>query len=241
MLIEIVSHCWAQQLPHFADALCYQLSSIILDHPKNCGVILSVCCCPDDKDVCGVVREYSKHCAVRAYRMPIEHLGRRCIGRNFAAKRSTADIVWFADVDHVFREGILDRLAEYEWPDDVVMVYPRKIKIHQDHATGDQATSLMRRSPSIMDIEPTEFIDKKYGKAIGGVQIVRGDFAREHGYLASSARWCRPRMDGKPFGDFRDDLVYRSFCSGHGKIVGIDLPGLYRIRHTRTTYQPDIV
>jgi len=162
------------------------------------------------------------------------YLGRRSIGRNIAAKHSTADIVWFSDVDQVYYKGCLDRLAELKWAEDTSMVFPKEIMIHRDWETGDQAAAVVA-SPRLVDIDPAEFIPKRYGRAIGGVQIVRGDFARCFGYLPDSEKYQKP-VDGM-FGDFRDDIVYRSFCKRKAKMRGVDLPGMFRIRHTQTTYQ----
>ncbi len=41
----------------------------------------------------------------------------------------------------------------------------------------------------------------------------------------------------QPFKDFRDDLAYRRECSEQGPIIGVDIPEVYRIRHSKTTYQ----
>jgi hypothetical protein len=168
--------------------------------------------------------------------MEIPSLGRRCVGRNIAAKATKADIVWFADADHVYREGVLDRLAEMEWPDGATMIFPKHVHIHNSHTIGDQATKLIGSTPQVVDIDPTEFSRKRQSRAIGGIQIVQGDFAREHGYLKDNSKWQGPRTDGKPFGDFIDDVAYRHFCLKLGKVVSVDLPGMYRIRHTNTTY-----
>lgn len=240
-VIEIVSHCYAVELPHYAAALNYQLSSLVLHNRTGSEhkAIATVCFDSDDERTHRIVNHFivREKLYINLLYLDVEELGRRCIGRNGAAKWSHADIVWFSDVDQVYRDGCLDKLAEMPWPDGASMIYPRTIKIHRDHATGDVATGLVGDEPRVLDVDPAEFIDKSYRTAIGGVQIVRGDFAREHGYLDGDADWQRPREDGKPFGDFRDDLAYRRFCKRHGEIVGVDLPGMFRIRHTRTTYQ----
>ena len=89
-------------------------------------------------------------------------------------------------------------------------------------------------APRVVDIDPTEFVEKRYGRAIGGVQIVRGDFARKYGYLHDVAKYQQPVEH--PFGDFRDDIAYRDFVRSFGRIVGIDLPGMYRLRHGVKTH-----
>ena len=245
MSVRIVTHCWAGDLPQYAQFLKYQVSSLVLYRPRV-KVGVTVCYCRDDADTMKVLQGMISHTTIkdfdlRGIAMSKEKLGRRSIGRNIAAKAAEEDIVWFADVDMVFREGCLDELyAQFVGlqSKNVVMVYPTKIKIHKDHETGDRAVENARKSAlKYVDVKPEDFGDKTYNRAIGGVQIVWGDFARKHGYLDGDMKWQQPRTDGKPFGDFRDDIAYRKFCSGYGRVQGIQLPGVYRLRHTKTTYQ----
>jgi len=243
MLIEIVSHAWARDLPHYAHALRYQLSSIALHPPLNCHVLVTVCYCPEDHETSNVLSWFadgSRRSLIRPLAFSRKQLGRRSIGRNVAALSSKADVVWFSDVDQVFYEGCLDRLVLRDlvgvWSDNVVMIYPKEIMIHQDHKTGDRALARATATSRLLDIDPEEFIPKKYNRAIGGVQIVRGDFAREHGYLKDNPRWQKERKDGKMFGDFRDDLAYRRYCRKIGRIQGVRLEGMYRLRHTQKTH-----
>ena len=171
--------------------------------------------------------------------MPVNKLGRRSIGRNLAAKWSKADIVWFTDVDHCFCNGIFSNLENLEWPEDTTMVYPKIIMIHKNHEIGDALLRTIKERIHyplpVPLLNVHNFIEKQYNRAIGGVQIVRGEFAYEHGYLDGEEKWQRPVK--KPFGDFRDDIAYRNFCTKYGSIMSVDLPGVYRIRHTETTYQ----
>jgi len=236
-MIEIITHCYAEELPHYADALVYQLSSFVLHKPKSTKVKIVVCRTSTDERTKKVIDWFLKNTNLRIDEEVFtwQALGRRSIGRNHAAKRNQAELVWFTDVDHVFYGDLLDRLWQLRWKQEWVMVFPKSIMIHQDHATGDRATSLVSNDPQLIDIRPEEFIPKGYGRAIGGVQIVKGWFAREYGYLNGDGYYQEP-VD-KPFGSFRDDIAYRKFCCKHGVIVPVDLPGLYRIRHTKTTYQ----
>ncbi len=242
--IEIISHCYAVHLPHYANALCYQLSSLVLDikkHPSEYEVIATICCDINDENTRCILdwfdelyNKFFGRLTLKIIHLDPPHLGRRAIGRNFAAKNTDADIIWFADVDQVYRNDCLYELALMEWPDNAVMIYPKNIKIHKDHATGDKATNLVNEEPKLVEINSDDFINKRYRKAIGGVQIVKGDFAREHGYLDKHKKWQKPTE--KPFSNFRDDLAYRGFCNKHGRIIGVDLPGMFRIRHTTTTH-----
>ena len=239
MLIDIVSHCYAAELPHYAAALSYQLSSLILHKPKTCDVQATVCYVWNDARTKEALRFFAQSVNIRSIPMNhLEELGRRAIGRNMAAKWTEADIVWFGDVDQCYQEGCLDRLAALEWPGNAAMIFPRNIMIHRDWTTGDEDMGKLLSGPAVAGIDESRFVPKSYNRAIGGVQIVQGDFAREHGY-AVSEKHMQPAV--KPFGDFRDDLDYRGFCHKMGGVVGMELPGMFRIRHTRTTYQPDKV
>jgi len=240
-LIEIVTHCWAKDLPHYAACLNFQVSSLVLHKPVHASLCLSICYCHEDANTMKVIDWASsvlqeKGIAYSLQPLKRNEIGRRSIGRNRVASNCIGDIVWFADVDQVWKNGIFDRLATMEWPEGTVMIYPKSIQIHRDHETGDRCTSAVDLNAlDLVDVDPNLFVDKRYRKAIGGVQIVRGDFAREHGYLDGIDKWQQPT--GKPFGDFRDDIAYRNFCLQYGKIERIDLPGMFRIRHSTTTYQ----
>ena len=80
-----------------------------------------------------------------------------------------------------------------------------------------------------------DFIVKQYRRAIGGVQIVRGDYCREFGYLDGYRKWMMGSKE--PFSDFRDDVKFRKDILNKGSGKGIDIPELYRIRHTEITYR----
>ncbi len=243
MKIDIITHCWAKEHPHFASALCYQLSSLLLPTTRFFDLQAVVCYEASDELTAGVVNYFSSKVKLKAiiYR-DANTLGRRSIGRNYAARNSVADVVWFTDVDHVFAEscwGGLLTLSNKELADpSITMIYPTDIKIHEDHATGDKALKNKSCKPFTAFIDESEFVDKHYTRAIGGVQIVPGDFARIHGYLNGEHRWQVPAK--KPFGDFHDDVAYRKFCEQHGKILGVNLPGVFRLRHSTTTYQQPV-
>lgn len=239
-LIDIVTHAYALELQHYADFLVYQLSSLAFFRQEKCRVRITVCCNEQDYSVIAAVNHFWNETQLDVWllNLTLEELGRRSIGRNRIAKNTEADLVWFADVDHLWRHDCLDKLATMQWPANASMVFPTCIKIQKTHLLGDLSAVMARQSIRIMDVNENEFIDKTYNRAIGGVQIVQGDFAREYGYLDKDLNWQTPRVDGKPFGDFRDDVAYRRFCSQFGEIVGVDLPGVYRLRHTHTSYQP---
>ncbi len=233
MKIELVTHCWAQKYPHYAAALHYQLSSLILHPSKNCDVSVSVCFYWEDDAVLKVLNRFESRLSIK--RIMVEDLGllgRRAYGRNLAALSNNADILWFSDVDQVYREGCFDQLVDIPWPDAASMVFPCIIRIHKNHQTGDAALARVGDVP--IDIDPTEFTEKHYFKAIGGVQIVRGSYGRKHGYLHGFNKWQCPVKN--PFADFRDDIAFRTVCREHGLISPVDIHGVYRLRHSSTTH-----
>lgn len=231
MRINVVTHCWAGKYPQFAAALAYQLSSLVV-HPTRADVRVVLLCTPTDMRVRRVTEYYDRQVQIVQHFMALDKLGRRSIGRNYAAMHlcADADVVWFTDVDYVFRAGCMDGLTDYEWPDGVSMIFPRAIKISKTHPTGDATLAMLEDKLGTMDVDPQDFTDKRYFRAIGGAQIVRGFFARTHGYLNNDDRWQRPT--DSPFSDTREDIQYRKFAQRHGSIVGIDLPGVYRLRHS---------
>jgi len=253
-VVEVVTHCYAKELPHYASALGYHLYSMRYSIQKGWATS-TVCFSPEDEATMIVLRYFRETHDLSVKEMPMDAgtLGRRSIGRNRAALESKADYVWFSDVDQCFADcyaaptalehlgigvGYYNKLT-FRWPEGCSMVFPQQIFITHDHALGDKYLKEMRWNDNayalgdILSIE--DFKIKRYNRAIGGVQIVKGDFAREHGYLNGIDRWQQPTE--KPFSDFRDDVAYRQFCLQHGKIVGVDLTPLNRIRHSTTSYQ----
>jgi hypothetical protein len=239
--IEIVTHCWAEEYPLFAGALGYQLASLVLHPPKDANVSVTVCISKTDETTISMIKNpLWDPLSLRALPLDVETLGRRCMGRNVVAKWTREDIVWFCDVDHFFGPDCLRVLSEMDWPEGASMIFPRQIQIHHNHQLGDETLRLMLRNPRLELPSSRDFVDKDYNRAIGGVQIVQGHHARKYGYLDKDQKWQQPRTDGKPFGDFQDDIAYRKFCQSYGSMKPIDLPNLFRLRHTETTYQPPV-
>jgi len=239
MNIEIVSHCYAVEHPHFAAALNYQLASLLLYPPTDCEVSATVCYNPDDPHTSAVLNYFHANGlddSIKLIALSVEQFHYRCIGRNMAALHSTADVVWFTDCDYVFRGECFDTLARFaeQWPDEVAMVFPADIQIHCSHDQGDHDLALASE-PGIHDIDTRQFIDKHYARAIGGVQVVSGEAARQYGYLDQDEKW-QATGEGV-LRTFRDDIAYRSQCFKRGSVDPIAVPGIYRLRHGRTTYQ----
>lgn len=236
--IEIVSHCYAEEIPDFAALLTAQLSSLAEFPPERCRVRYTLCQTPTDRETYRVAREFEL--LYLNERLPVEllwimqtkrELFRRAIGRNIAAKRTKADILWFADCDYCFGPGCLDALSQMEF---TTLVYPREVLIHLDHATGD--SEIARIQPgTLCQLDTSRFVTSRPKVAIGGIQIVPGDMARAKGYC-DGTKWIQPRRDERPFPDFRDDRAARAI---YGASHAIDLPHVYRLRHTRTSYETE--
>ena len=244
--IEIVTHAYSIALPQYAVLLQAQLSSLVTHRPADVDVRITIAIHDDDVAVVDVLKKFPNELAFGVFdvmRCPKRLLFRRCIGRNAVALQTNADLVWFADCDYWFGPGCLDAL----WAAWVAlertpgMIWPLHVHQHRDHATGDAWwSSHVNTQPGILTINENDFVQVPMRKAIGGVQIVGGDFAREHGYLNGQEKWQRPVLGDKPFPDFRDDVRYRKYCAAHGGVVGVATPNLYRLRHSQVTYKPAV-
>ena len=237
MSIHIVTHCYAAELPQFATFLRYQLSSLVL-HPPKIDYLIEVRYCPDDTATADVVNEFAVRLGLRIGLSPMqppERLFRRAIGRNEAALSSHADLLWFTDCDYLFGPGCLDGLwAAWSGLEKFTsMLFPSQILTMKSHADGDQ---LVESCPAgVVGVSADLFKVQNVHKAFGGLQIVPGSLARKHGYLNGSRRYQRPLA--KPFSNFHDDVAYRKVCLKNGPILPVNVPNLYRLRHTKTTYQ----
>ena len=235
MSIRIVSHCYSTVLPQYVQLLKYQLSSIVL-YPPAVKVAVSVCTASDDTETISMTNAFANVLDVKLTVLEKGQLFRRSIGRNIEALRSTEDIVWFTDVDHFFGTGCLDAIYESDWRSRSVMAWTRSIKIAKNHSIGDQMIEYAQDG-LFADVNTNDFDDKHYTRAIGGIQICRGDFAREHGYLKDNKKYQTPTDGKKPFPDFRDDVAFRSYVKQYGQMESIKIPNLYRIRHSQTSYK----
>lgn len=243
MSIHIVTHCYAIALPQYAVHLNYQLSSLVRWQP-NVPVSITVCMSIIDHRVHEVLNWFADHTDLTIHTLAFDHrhLFRRSIGRNRAAHaQPNAELTWFTDVDHVFGDGCLDRLwsiytdARTKY-DTISLLYPKSIQIHTEHAIGDALVD-SEAAPGLVELDTTTFTTKHYSRAIGGIQIVPQWYLRQYGYLHKDAKYQSPVDADKPFACFRDDVAFRSGCHARGRVLPIELPSLYRIRHTKTTYQ----
>lgn len=231
MLVEIVSHCYAARHPFYAAALAYQLSSLVLHKPQRCQAVITVCYCPTDKRTSAVLRWFLGMLCLQTVSLPLNQLGRRCIGRNIAAKASLADLVWFADADYCFCGSALDSLADLRWPSAVQLRYPRVIHT-QNRKAGKLAATLVV-GPQLYAIDPKKFRRERLTRAIGGAQIVRGAYARHFGYL-DDERW---QPNKRPFSDFCDDVAFRTECQQRGTVLAAEITDVYRLAHSCSAHR----
>ena len=242
MSIHIVTHCYAVELPQFATFLRYQLSSLVLN-PPAVPFLIEVRYSPDDKRTAEVVSEFSVLLGAQIGLSPMqppERLFRRAIGRNEAALSSHTDLVWFTDCDYCFGPECLDGLWK-QWnriEKFASMMFPSQIMTMTRHSDGDDlvvADQDADRFEEITRLDGIEFKSQKVKRAFGGLQIVPGSLARKYGYLDGHHRYQKPLS--RPFANFHDDVAFRKSCLQHGPIVPLNIPNLFRLRHTKVTYK----
>jgi hypothetical protein len=221
--------------------LTWQLSSLCLHAPQDVAVTYTVFYCPEDKATEAVLRHFEVGCRkqdgsrVVVFRWwPLERrqLMRRAIGRNLAARSTQAQWVWFADADYLFGRGCLDALARAlgNLPADCHLAFPRIIQASKSHEHGDRyidRVKLPDQMADLLDVEPADFEPAVLNRAIGGIQIVRGDVARERGYLPDT-EWQHP---ADTWQQTFEDPVFRQSMGTNG--TPVDIPNCYRIRHSK--------
>lgn len=237
--IEIITHCWAGQLQQYAAMLRCQLGSLANHPPARCEVKISVCYSPRDEHTVSVIeharRWQSPGWKINSVRMERGELFRRAIGRNRLSKESSADAIWLTDCDYLFGEGCLDSLAMQIGSLDPLS-FPRRINIHRDHATGDDYLIRLGRFPGSHppEIDKADFIRKLIPLAIGGVMILTPELA-SRGFCDGSKRYLKTIQVEKGW--------QRSHCDKYARLewdvgrgTNIDIPELYRLRHSQISY-----
>lgn len=225
--VEIVSHCW-----RYAHFLNYQLSSLVLYPIGDLDITMTVFHAEEDEEVQAVL-EYFGAIEVQNVRwnwwtLPREELFRRSIGRNLAAKATSADWVWFTDCDIVFHRGCLDGLASELQGRDDVLVFPRiglGTPLYEEDA---EVLRKGREGPAILEIPLDEL--QPYGgprdKAKGPYQIVHGDVARACGYCEDIDYYQRP---AERWQKAYEDRAFRWLIGSQG--VPLEIPNACQIRH----------
>jgi hypothetical protein len=237
--VEVVSHCYAKNLPQFAVFLRVQLSAATLLHDQNFK--LTVCYTPDDENTAKVLRDFSSTKWLRCHKMEPNQLFRRSIGRNEVALKTEADLIWFTDVDYFWDRSCLPQLTGM-WESMTktsrpTIMWPANVMMTETKEKGDEFYKRnLTGTGKFLIPDMNSFVLKNFNRAIGGIQIVSGDYARKNGYLKNNPKWQRP--NNKPFSDFREDVAFRKEAQRSGK-MSLPLKGVYRLRHTSTSYQGD--
>lgn len=235
--LEVVSHCWG-----YANMLTYQLSSFVNYPPKKLHLTVTVFYAQEDTETKAALDFFGKISVANVtwnfHPLPKGKLFRRSIGRNMAARSTTADWVWFTDCDIIFHENCLDSLADSLQGEKGLLFFPEEEKVTRMLEDNDPMLIKYAKT-QVMDIQAEQFSlykrDKKRDKARGPFQIVHGDVARAIGYCerlfmfqTESDRWRK----------CYEDTAFRWLLGTNGKPKNIK--GVFHIHHvTKGRYAED--
>jgi hypothetical protein len=248
--LQVVSHIWAKDCPQYADFAKYQVHALRARPPK-CDVLLTVCYCPADWAACVTLERQlalglPPTVTLRGMPMDQERLFRRAIGRDEVCRAPDGKVLWLTDCDYVITGEACDAVAQVA--PDSQLVFPRVVNTMRTHAMGTEYARRAEKSDT-PEIDPADFQPERVKRGIGGVQIIGSELARQVGYdppMKSRYDW---RTDG--FGCFKDDANWRRYvklpagvlnAAGMdvvGSGTGIDVPGVYRLRHEQIGYRTD--
>ena len=235
--IKIVTHCYAAKSRQYATMLRAQISSVIVN-PVSVPVTIAVYCTADDANVRAVLADFDGHPAVASVNMEKGWLWRRSIGRDWATRHDVdSDLFWFADCDYLFGPECLSHVhLSWRAMGRPEFLWPKMYLACADKAVCDEFLKLSADVRGLL--YPVRVLEqcqeRACPRAIGGVQIVDGAYARRAGYLRHVKKWQTPVVS--PFPDFRDDVQFRRQAEADGKSVALAIPNLYRIRHTEVGY-----
>jgi len=223
--VEIVSHCW-----NYAHMQLYQLSSLVLYPPQSVDVTMTIFYNAEDTATVDLLQFFGG-LTVPGVRwnwqqLPKQALFRRAIGRNLAAKNTSADWIWFTDCDLLFRDGCLDGLCMALQGRRDRLVFPAA-----EYCTGlltaDAAMLNPQMTPvQVQDVDPTLFRRFARDRATGPLQITHGDIARAAGYCEALAYYQRP---SDTWCKAHEDRAFRWLLGSQG--TPVEVPGVFRIRH----------
>lgn len=224
--IEIVSHCWG-----YSRLLAYQLTSLI-DHPIDVArVRMTVFHGSEDIATVELLAFIAEHRVANVdwnWRvLPKEQLFRRAIGRNIAAKESSADWLWFTDCDLTFQHNCLNSLNTALQGRRDALVYPRvESKTDAYAEQGEKPNAL--DTPRLLRVEPEDFVPHAVTRATGPLQITHGDVARAVGYCDAVAYYQQPQNRWQKADE---DRMFRWLLGTQGE--PIDVPGVCRVQHVQ--------
>lgn len=222
--LEIVSHCW-----NYHHLLAYQLSSLALHPPSDVSVRMTVFFATEDAGTTALLQYFGtmQIAGVEWNWQPLDRprLMRRAIGRNLAARTTTADWIWFTDCDVVFQRGALDALGAALQGRRDVLVHPREEWITALLPEGDPMLHAARE-PRIVEVDASRFSPRTLKEATGPLQITHGDVARACGYCHSLPVYQKP---ARRWRKAHEDRAFRWLLRTKG--MPVEVPGVFRIRH----------
>ena len=223
--VEVVSHCW-----QYSRLLAYQLSSLIQYPVSDCRITMTVFYGVEDKATVKLLEFIAGHEVPNVswnwQSLPPPSLFRRAIGRNLAAKASTADWVWFTDCDLTFQSGCLDSLNLALQGRQQALLYPRTESKTNVYSDADVVTDNAIESPELLFVEPDAFVAWPVTRATGPLQITHGDVARSVGYCDDVDFYQRP---SNHWAKCVEDRMFRFLLGTQG--TAIDVDGVCRIQH----------
>lgn len=228
MKLEIITHCYCPPgQDHYAKCLDWQWRSLCIhDFGKFTSVKLTVCASSQDEATYKQLAYMLDHPGtvdVELELMPYAKLFRRAIGRNMIARRTKADLVWFADADYFVGKEFYPSLCEVKIP-YLWLEWPETYWINSSHEVGD---SMVNEEPFSSREWSSGFKLRKQRKPIGGLFFVSGETAR-NGYL-DGTRHQKEVDPEKGFRQCRCDVPYRK---GMMACKPNSIEGIYRLRHT---------
>lgn len=230
-MIDIITHCWSGVIDQYAYLLHYQLNSVAECLPESVKVRFNVCTAEEDTLTRGIVEMMREKVEIREHLFDVPDLMRRAIGRHQVALDLSEDseLVWFADCDYLFGEGCLDTLYAKNQTSASV-IWPSYALTNTTHAIGDGLV-LNAKAGDVRMPPESLFYPKRNRAAIGGIQITQSKIAREAGYMQEGSRWLKPVPDGA-WRRTKEDPRWRKYMRAYGTRLRLELPNLYRIRHT---------
>lgn len=232
--IEIVTHCWSgPDVPVYHRLLDYQLQSLseaarLVPELNITGTVFITF---GDWRAIEVMNHHfgldkSANFDLWLLYLPESELFRRAIGRNRAAKATKSNVVWFTDCDYFFDARALQQAHDLCLASKKNIVHPKDVYTNT-HADGDWAVEERRTLAEVRNRKGA-FSSRRMNRAIGGIQIVKGDYCREHGYL-DGTDWVEP-VESDHFLSCKGDVAFRKAAGGS---EGVDISMVHRIRHSR--------
>jgi len=205
---------------------------------------ISVCHDPDDQNTVDVIAVFQKqlrnqfkylssNLAIKSVELEKKNLFQRSVGRNQVALGTSADVVWFTDCDYYFGGDALAAACRACRKQLGTCVYPSCVYTHFKHEMGDVLLRKLNKvDMPVWEIrafrQEGEFVRRPMRKAIGGIQIIDGDYCREFGYL-NGTKWV-DSVAADHFLRCRSDAPFRRSV---GSTKRVDIPDVFRIRHSR--------